>query len=432
MSVSVGIFTDHELAESGTREMSVYDQTTDEFDTKYLGDELDMLIFYSKAKFKEKLENIYVVSVESSNYDFDLMEDIPIQQLTFDDLDFTNYSPTKLTPETKIVVIDDSSILYEYVNSENGILKYKPVKCFEARLDKENHLKLMLQLFECDLNQLHFFIHRSESSDLDYLEIIKKEKKDFSSYTMFNYRCNSERAVIYGRYLTNDNVQSLLKLPYCFHLNEIELNTLNFKVNQVIPSFRAIDTYKPETRLMGIDLGSSRTVVCVSRNGRAELVKIDKEYSMPSVISFAEDKPIIGNVAKRHLAKYPELVLSDLKELRDTKRDMSSYVYMNGFTWLFGHCIETNKSSFIFQSKELIKQISTIEIYQILLQKLKQEASEYQFDLNEGKDVNQAVITVPNFDNQLMLNDILKATESAGLKIIDIITGKQFCTACCS
>uniref|UniRef100_A0AC34RBG6 Uncharacterized protein n=1 Tax=Panagrolaimus sp. JU765 TaxID=591449 RepID=A0AC34RBG6_9BILA len=420
MSVVVGIFIDHKRTE-----ISVYDQTTDKF--KYrreTGAKLDQIISDLESKFKEKLIKIYVV--ESLNIDSNLIVDPLIHPLLVDDIDFTHYSSIKLTPEKKIVLVDHNSTLYEYVNTKNGVLEYKPVKCFEACIDMENHLELMLQFFGCKLNQLHIIIlepHIDWDSDFNYLEIIKKENENFTSYTVFSHLFNSQKAIIYGRYLSNDNVQSLLKLQQCDFLTEIELNTFNFEVCKVIPSYRAINTYKPQTKLMGIDLGANRIVVCISRNWRAELVKIDRDYSMPSVISFAEDKPIIGFVAGRHLAKHPELVLFDLKRLRDTER------HLFGYSWPFGHCIEPRKSSFVFRSKDVFKQYSTVEIYQILFQKLKQNASAYQHDFNEGKDVNQAVITVPNFENKLMLADIYAAAESAELKILDIITGKQVSTA---
>uniref|UniRef100_A0AC34RQ18 Uncharacterized protein n=1 Tax=Panagrolaimus sp. JU765 TaxID=591449 RepID=A0AC34RQ18_9BILA len=250
----------------------------------------------------------------------------------------------------------------------------------------------------------------------NYLEMIKKEIKDFTSYTVFTPLSIGQKAIIYGRYLSSDSIQTLLKLPEYYFPSEIQSNTFNFKINKVIPSYRAIDTYRPQTRLIGIDLGANKIVVSVSRNASTELVKIDQEYSMPSVISFVEDEPIIGNVARKHLTKNPELVLSDLKHLR---------THMDGYDWPFGHCIEPKKSTILFQTKSEFKQYSTVEIYQILFQKLKQSASEYQSDLNEGKDVNQAVITVPDFDNELMLEDIFEAAESIQLEILDIITETQ-------
>uniref|UniRef100_A0AC34QQX3 Uncharacterized protein n=1 Tax=Panagrolaimus sp. JU765 TaxID=591449 RepID=A0AC34QQX3_9BILA len=420
MSFLIGIFIDQRGAE-----ISYYDQTTDEFTYRSpIPAKLDQIISNLKSEFKETLIKIYVVSDESSNIDCNLIDDPLVHPLLIDDLDFTHYSSIKLTSETKIVLIDFNSTLCEYATSKNNVLEYEPVKCLEACVDMENHLKLMLQCFECELNQLHLLIYKLHTLDKDpaynYLELIKKESKNFSSYTVFTHLLNSEKAIIYGRYLSNDNVQSLLKLQKCFFFNEIELKASNFEVNKVIPLYRAIGTYESQTRLMGIDLGASRIVVCVSRNGRTELVQIDQEYSMPSVISFTEDEPVIGNVARRHFAKKPELVLFDLKHLRDTKR------HLFGYRWPFGHCIEPEKSSFVFQSKESFKQYSTIDIYQTLLQKIKHSASVYQLDLNEGEDVNQAVITVPNFDNELMLEDTFGAARSVGLKILDIITGKQF------
>uniref|UniRef100_A0AC34R3Z6 Uncharacterized protein n=1 Tax=Panagrolaimus sp. JU765 TaxID=591449 RepID=A0AC34R3Z6_9BILA len=421
MSVLIGIYV-----QRGLMKMSVYDQTTDEYNTRtQYNANLGQIILDFKLKFKEKLIKIYVVGEEDSNVDFDSIDDPLIHPLMMDDIDFTHYSPVKLTPESKILFVNKSSFLYEYVNSKNGVLEYKPVKCFQAPLDMENHLQLMLQFFEYELNQPNFVILGRHVCNLgalgNYLGIIKKQNKDFSSYIVCPdlYYDDSQKAIIYGRYLSNDNVQTLLKLQKSSYLGVVGPITFNFKINEVIPSFRAIDTYKPQTRLMGIDLGSSRTVVCVSRNGRTELVKIDREYSMPSVISFVEDEPIIGHVAERHLRKNPELVLSDLKRLIDTNRDLLEY------SWRFGYCIEPKKSSLVFQSKGISKQYSTIEIYRILLQKLKKEASEYQSDLNDGKDVNQAVITVPFLRDKLMLKEIFAAAELLGLKILDIITGKR-------
>uniref|UniRef100_A0AC34QBC2 Uncharacterized protein n=1 Tax=Panagrolaimus sp. JU765 TaxID=591449 RepID=A0AC34QBC2_9BILA len=298
---------------------------------------LEQIISDLKSEFKEKLIKIYVVKNENSNIDSNLIADPLIYSLKVHDLDFTHHLTTKLTPETKIVLIEKNSFLYEYVMSKNGVLEYKPVKCFEACADMQNYLKLMLQFFEYEMNQLHFFIFRLYFDSFDkYLETIKKENKEFSSYTVFMDHSISEKAIIYGRYLSKDNVQTLLRLKKCVSLNEIESNTFNFKVSKAIPSFRVIDTFKPQTRLMGIDLGANTIVVCVSRDGHPELIKIDREYSMPSY-----------------------------------------------------------------------------------------NATEYQFDLNNGNYVNQAVITVPDFENELMLDNIYAAAESVGLNITDVITGKR-------
>uniref|UniRef100_A0AC34Q712 Uncharacterized protein n=1 Tax=Panagrolaimus sp. JU765 TaxID=591449 RepID=A0AC34Q712_9BILA len=139
---------------------------------------------------------------------------------------------------------------------------------------------------------------------------------------------------------------------------------------------------------------------------------------MPSVFSFAEEHPVVGSVGMRHLKtkNKSKAVLYDLKHLMGTNR------HLNYGTWPFAICTTPEKMSFVVNSDGKFEEFTTIEIYQILLQKLKAAASAYQSDLNDKNPVNQAVITIPDFEDKLIIADVCQAAEIANIEIIDIIT----------
>lgn len=242
---------------------------------------------------------------------------------------------------------------------------------------------------------------------------------------------NAHKTMIYDRLLLEDEkVQSLVKpkeiIERSFNYIASYPHSKDFSSNisAHYSLTRPINAHKSLTRLMGIDLGESTCVVCIFRNGRAELVKIDQDYAMPTVISFVEKEPIIGTIAMRHFKKQPGSVLTGFKQI--LRFEEEQHFLQIEELLQSGICETPKQITSTAHMEGTFEHYSSIEIYQILLQKLKIAASEFQSDLNQGKPVNHAVITISSLSNYKLVADIRRASELVGIKIIDIIEGNFF------
>lgn len=142
--------------------------------------------------------------------------------------------------------------------------------------------------------------------------------------------------------------------------------------------------------VIGIDLGTTNSLACVYRNGRAELIPNELgEYKTSSVVSMMEDGSVlVGAAAKERLITHPESTAASFKVWMGTERLISL----------------GNKS---FKPEEL----SSLVLKQIL-----QDARQY---LREP--VEEAVISVPAYfnDNQRCATKL--AAQLAGLTVKRLI-----------
>ena len=69
--------------------------------------------------------------------------------------------------------------------------------------------------------------------------------------------------------------------------------------------------------VIGIDLGTTNSLGCVYRNGKAELIpNAYGSYLTPSVVSMTEDgKLIVGQPAKDRMITHPERTVSSFKKI---------------------------------------------------------------------------------------------------------------------
>ena len=68
--------------------------------------------------------------------------------------------------------------------------------------------------------------------------------------------------------------------------------------------------------VIGIDLGTTNSLGCVYRNGKAELIpNAYGSYLTPSVVSMMEDgRLVVGQPAKDRLITHPERTVSSFKK----------------------------------------------------------------------------------------------------------------------
>ncbi len=143
-------------------------------------------------------------------------------------------------------------------------------------------------------------------------------------------------------------------------------------------------------RAVGIDLGTTNSVVAVLEGGEPKVIANAEGFrTTPSIVGFAKDgEVLVGETAKRQAVANVDRTISSVK------RHM-------GTDWTVD--IDT-------------KQYTPQEISARILSKLKRDAEQYL-----GDTVTDAVITVPAYFNDAERQATKEAGEIAGLKVLRII-----------
>ncbi|MGR8009296.1 molecular chaperone DnaK [Streptomyces hypolithicus] len=143
-------------------------------------------------------------------------------------------------------------------------------------------------------------------------------------------------------------------------------------------------------RAVGIDLGTTNSVVCVLEGGEPTVItNAEGARTTPSVVAFAKNgEVLVGEVAKR------QAVTNVDRTIRSVKRHM-------GTDWN----IELDGKKFNPQ-----------QMSAFILQKLKRDAESYL-----GEKVADAVITVPAYFNDSERQATKEAGEIAGLNVLRIV-----------
>ncbi len=143
-------------------------------------------------------------------------------------------------------------------------------------------------------------------------------------------------------------------------------------------------------KTIGIDLGTTNSVVAVMEGGEAKVIPNDVGgRTTPSVVAFTKDgERLVGQIAKRQAVTNPDRTITSIK------REMGSNyeVDIDG------------------------KKFSPQEISAMILQKMKQDAEAYL-----GEKVTKAVITVPAYFSDSQRQATKDAGKIAGLEVDRII-----------
>ena len=147
------------------------------------------------------------------------------------------------------------------------------------------------------------------------------------------------------------------------------------------------------SRIIGIDLGTTTSVVTYMKNGKPEVVEDLQDQQgtkiIPSVVSIDDNgKTIAGKQARAQMLARPEYTVMEVKRLFGTDK--------------------------LVKMGE--KEFQPYEISEILLANLKKMAEDYLYE-----EVSEAVITVPANFNNIQRELTKKAGEMAGLKVERII-----------
>lgn len=154
------------------------------------------------------------------------------------------------------------------------------------------------------------------------------------------------------------------------------------------------------SRIIGIDLGTTNSLAAVWQDGSSHLIpNAFGEYLTPSVVSVEEDGTVyVGKTAKERLATHP----------RETAE---------GFKRFMGSARKYKLGNRTYLPEELSA---------LVLRKLKEDAERYL-----GEPVEEAVISVPAYFNDMARNATKRAGILAGLKADRIINEPSAAALAC-
>ncbi len=165
-------------------------------------------------------------------------------------------------------------------------------------------------------------------------------------------------------------------------------------------------------KVIGIDLGTTNSVVAVMEGGQATvLVNQEGSRITPSIVAFTkEGERLVGQVAKRQSVTNPENTVFSIKRFVGRK-----FSEVSGEQQRVPYSIVTADNGDVWVETRG-KKYSPPEVSAMVLQKLKQAAEDYL-----GETVTDAVITVPAYFNDAQRQATKDAGKIAGLNVLRII-----------
>jgi len=164
-------------------------------------------------------------------------------------------------------------------------------------------------------------------------------------------------------------------------------------------------------KIIGIDLGTTNSVVSVMEGGDAVVIPNEEGgRTTPSVVGFTKDgQKLVGQVAKRQAITNPENTVYSIKRFMGRRfGEVSSEIKIVPYK------VTQAQNDVRVQAQG--KQYSPPEISALILQKLKTAAENYL-----GEKVTEAVITVPAYFNDSQRQATKDAGTIAGLEVKRII-----------
>lgn len=141
--------------------------------------------------------------------------------------------------------------------------------------------------------------------------------------------------------------------------------------------------------IVGIDLGTTNSLVGVYRDGKAELVPNRfGNFLTPSVVSITDEGIVVGDTAKEIQAKHPKLSASAFKRFIGTEKIYQLGSYM----------------------------MNSVDLSALVLKSLVEDA-----ELHMGEKVEEAVISVPAYFNDRQKKATIEAARIAGIKVERLI-----------
>lgn len=172
------------------------------------------------------------------------------------------------------------------------------------------------------------------------------------------------------------------------------------------------------TGAIGIDLGTTYSCVGVWSGSGVEILANDQgNRTTPSYVGFTDTEMLIGDAAKNQVSQNPENTVFDAKRLIGRKFD-DKHIQNDMKHWPFKVVQkEGNKPYIDVNYMGSKKQFAPEEISAMVLRKMKETAESFL-----GKQVKNAVVTVPAYFNDSQRQATKDAGTIAGLNVLRIIS----------
>jgi Fe-S protein assembly chaperone HscA len=164
------------------------------------------------------------------------------------------------------------------------------------------------------------------------------------------------------------------------------------------------------TRIVGIDLGTTNSLVAYMKDGTPTVIAGRSGRTMvPSVVALTDNGLIVGDSAKEHLTRNPERTVYSVKRfmgkgLADVQSELSYFPY------------SLTEQGGVIRIQLGEKSYSPPQISAMILKELKQRA-----EAHLGESITKAVITVPAYFNDSQRQATKDAGMIAGLEVLRII-----------
>ena len=176
---------------------------------------------------------------------------------------------------------------------------------------------------------------------------------------------------------------------------------------------------KPELEgeTIGIDLGTTYSCVGVWQDNNVEIIANDQgNRTTPSWVAFNENEKLVGESAKNQYNSNPENTIYDVKRFMGQKfQDTNVQNEMKHMPYKVVSGKNNNPTLRVEYKNETVD-FSPQEISAFILQKMKSTAESYL-----GKEVKNAVITVPAYFNDAQRQATKDAGAICGLNVLRII-----------
>lgn len=165
-------------------------------------------------------------------------------------------------------------------------------------------------------------------------------------------------------------------------------------------------------KAVGIDLGTTNSVVAIWENGQATVIaNAEGSRTTPSVVGYTEDQQrLVGQIARRQAILNPAATIYSAKRFVGRK-----WGEVDEESKIVAYKVERGPAEAVrFDIRG--KLVAPEEVSAQVIRKLVDDASKYL-----GEKVTEAVITVPAYFNDAQRQATKNAGEIAGLKVLRII-----------